>query len=195
MPQHDYTPKDALRLLLEKIGRQDPDLAKRIQVAVDEGKEILQKVTEPSESGKGPKRRRRYWKIVPYSDEEAVQVALALIESHLLESRKMVNQSLDDFKKAGESPPKPIKKSETSSFVGFSPSLDEVAEPRPVVTKIGETKSLTIEAEPEQLQQKKDIPDLALISASESELNSLGALFGKLEFLMDFKGGRHGNTR
>ncbi|MGH8046543.1 MAG: hypothetical protein ACREKL_04795 [Chthoniobacterales bacterium] len=201
MPSHDYTAKEALNLLQAKIKERSPEFAERIQTAIDEGKEVLIKAEEPSPSGKGPKRKRRFWKTEPYTDEEALQVALTLIESHLVESRQMLNTSLKDFEAVGESPLSTPAAEKQASAQEYALSFEQPTQPDEnkdldgPVTKVNEPKRLAMESEPERKQEKQDRPDFVLNPVPEEELERLQALVSDLKEVTDFKGGDHGNAR
>jgi hypothetical protein len=78
----DYTPEIALRSLMSKLTERDPELAARIQTAMDEGKDIDEAEVV---KGKGKKKKRReYRKTVPYTDEEALKVALKALEAYFI---------------------------------------------------------------------------------------------------------------
>jgi hypothetical protein len=201
MATHDYTAKGALKLLLSRIESRSPALAKRIREAINTGKAELKRVAEPSESGRGPKRRRQYWQVVPFTDEEALQVAQTVIESHLLETRLLLNTAAGEFAIVGELPPKPVKLPTTSGSVDTAqfalesePKLDreEIAKPE----NLGIPKRLTIDAEPEQLQEKQRRDDLLLESVSTESIEALRSALDRLQDLMNFNGkAKHGNTR
>jgi len=46
MPQHDYSPREALDLLLRTIREREPELALQLQAVIDAGKDVVE--TEPS---------------------------------------------------------------------------------------------------------------------------------------------------
>src|SRR6266571_6643392 len=101
MPRHDYTAKEALDLLIRKIETVSPDLAKRIQLAIDSGGDVQAEETMiPGVGGRRPK-KRYYRKHVAYSDAEALEVAIAVLESHLVESRMLINAAHTEFRQVG----------------------------------------------------------------------------------------------
>lgn len=199
---HDYTAKDALSLLLGKIESTAPDLAERIRVAINAGKPELKKVVESSESGRGPKRRRQYWQTVPYADEEALQVAIAVLEAHLLETRLFLETAATDFAQAGESPPKPKKEptetAQSSHSAGelFSQSWRDLkpTEHLPIIN-VGASKQLVVEAEPEQVLEKNQSEDLTLLPDKKDEIVSLESIFGRLDIMAEFKEVHRGDAR
>src|SRR5689334_5673757 len=99
MPKHDYTPKEALDLLIRKIEDVSSALAHQIRSAIDAGTDI--QATETIENGRRKSKKRYYRKHIAYTDEEALGVALAVLESHLIESRMLVNAAHEEFKQVG----------------------------------------------------------------------------------------------
>jgi hypothetical protein len=206
MSKHDYTAKDALILLLGKIERSSPEFADQIRATINAGKAKLQKVVERSESGKGPKRKRLYWETVPYSDEEALKVALTALNAYLVETRLFMEIAGDDFKAVGESPPKPKKEPAAS---GYAPSLEAETwtadllgkpEPSPTPTlpvfNVDKPKQLVIDAQPgRQILEKAGSDDVPLSPPDPKGLESLQAILGELQLLADFKEVKNGNAR
>jgi len=202
MPQHEYTPKVALKLLLERLRAQSPELVARIQSAIDAGKEILESVEELSGSGRVRKRKRKFWKTIAYTDAEALSVVMIQIQAHLVESREMLNEAFKEFKEVGISPPKPIRDPSEFSFPGgffdeseIAASLGERGATKLPVENVGEEKSLSIESEPERLQEKRETPDVVLTVTPQLKLLELGDILNILGMLTDFEGGRDGYTR
>ena len=70
MPKHDYSAKDALAILIQKTEVVAPELAKRIRLAIDAGKDVQAEETIMPASGKRRAKKRYYRKHVPYTDEE-----------------------------------------------------------------------------------------------------------------------------
>src|SRR5689334_924318 len=98
MPENDYTARQALDLLMARILSASPDLAERIQNAVDSGRDVRMEADEQPGSGRGRRPARRFYrKNVPFTDEEALCVAVQVLESHLIESRMLVNAAHTEF--------------------------------------------------------------------------------------------------
>jgi hypothetical protein len=91
------TPQEALEALMRKLGLRNAELAARVQSVVDEGKDIEE--TEPS-GGKRTRDARVYRKIVPYSYEEALKVAIDALSAYFVEEPHFVNSFLDNFSHA-----------------------------------------------------------------------------------------------
>jgi hypothetical protein len=206
MPKHDYTAKDALIILLGKIERASPEFADQIRATINAGKAKLQKVVERAESGKGPKRKRHYWETVPYSDEEALQVALSALNAYLVETRLFMEIAGDDFKAVGESPPKPKKDPTASGYAApFAADIwtrDFLGGPEPSpsptlpVLNIDKPKQLVIDAHPgQQILEKAGSDDVPLPPPDSKGLDSLQAILGELQLLADFKEVKNGDAR
>ena len=109
MPNHDYTAKDALDLLVWKIEGESPALANQIRSAIDAGKDVQAEETISPAIGKKKAKKRYYRKHIAYTDEEALGVAMTVLESHLIESRMLVNAAQGEFKQVGLASPKKLK--------------------------------------------------------------------------------------
>src|SRR6266446_4173863 len=96
MPSHEYTPQQALELLLRKLTAQEIILAQEVQAAIDAGKDI-----EEAERAIGRRRKPRvYRRTVTLSFEEALQVALNVLQAHFVEQPLFVFSQADNFSKA-----------------------------------------------------------------------------------------------
>src|SRR6267378_472492 len=95
MNGQDYTPEDALNILMAKLRAKDSELAVEIQAAIDQGKDIQQ--TEPA---KGRKKARSYRKTVPYSRQEALQVAIDALNAYFVEQPLFMNSCHDNMAQA-----------------------------------------------------------------------------------------------
>jgi hypothetical protein len=196
MPTNDYTAKDALHLLITKIEAPSPGLGKQIRAAIDAGKDIQAEETIQPSIGRKPAKKRYYRKHIPYTDAEALHVAMTVLESHLVESRMLINAALEQFKQVGMASPKKLK----SVSQQANPPLesldldmeltDEVAE----VLGVREVKDIAIEGEPETVQEKKNLPDVRFVSVDDNQLETLRELFEILKPLTDFKEPKHGNA-
>jgi hypothetical protein len=189
MPSHDYTAKDALALLIKKIEEASPPLANRIRSAIDAGKDVqAEEIISPA-VGKKKAKKRYYRKHIAFTDEEALGAAMTVLESHLVESRMMVNAARGEFKQVGLASPKKLKPVVQPGATAQPPPeldmelTDEVAE----VLGVEEPKDIAIEGEPEAVQEKKNLPDVRFTSIDEEQLKSLRELFQKLKGLTDFK--------
>lgn len=194
MPKHDYTAKDALTLLIKKIETVSTDLAKRIQFSTDMGKDIPAEEKIMLEANHGKPKKRYYRKHVAYTDDEALAVAMMVLESHLIESRLLVNAAHGEFKKVGLAPAKKLKPiaqagalAETFEVLDMG-IKDEISE----VLSLGEPKTITIESEPETVKEKKNLSDLPFEPIDEEQLRSLRENFNTLKALTNFQEMHHG---
>ncbi len=196
MPDHDYTAKDALDLLVRKIHGASPALALRIQSAIDAGKDVQAEETILPAAGKRRAKKRFYRKHIAYTDEEALGVAMTVLESHLVESRMLVNAAQGEFKQVGLAAPKKLTPvvqpgAPTQATLALDVELtDEVAE----VLGVAEPKDIAIEGEPEVVQEKKNLPDVRFLPIDDRQLKSLRELFQGLKAFTDFQEANHGNA-
>ena len=176
MPSHEYTARDALELLLQRIESASPELALRIQLAVDEGKDISMEGEEPVGPRRGRKRKKRYYrKNVPLTDEEALKVALEVLKSHLIESRKIINATHAEFTQVGLAPPMQDNANEHPNQQDLVGGIAKL-----------ERKAIEIEIEPETVQEKKNLPDLKLIPIDDEQLRGLEKILTELQALTNF---------
>ena len=96
MASHEYSPREALELLLQKVIDVDTELANVLQAAIDAGKDVLE-----SEGQVDLKKQWRYRKTVRFSDEEALRVAISIFEAHFIEQYLFVNSAVAEFELAG----------------------------------------------------------------------------------------------
>ena len=197
MPHHDYTAKDALNLLVEKIEENSLPLAKRIRSAIDAGKDIQAEETIFQTVGQRRARKRYYRKHIAYTDQEALGIAMTVLESHLVESRMLISAAQSEFKQVGLAPPKKLKPvGQPGTLAQTALELDvELADGSAESFGLEEPKDIAIEGEPEAVQEKKDLPDVLFLVIDERQLKSLRELLQALKTLTDFKEAIHGNAR
>jgi len=92
---HDYSPEQALQLLLRKLRAYDVQLAQQIQSAIDAGKDVK----EEDLTTRGRK-SRVYRKTVRFTDEEALHVAVSALQSCFVEQALFVNSADKNFRPA-----------------------------------------------------------------------------------------------
>ena len=97
MPENDYTPAKALKVLMSKLRSRDQSLASRIQSAIDVGKDV----SEITTSAKNRKKRREYRKTVPFTDEEALRVAVDALQAYFVEQPLFSRSISTNFTSAG----------------------------------------------------------------------------------------------
>lgn len=88
----DYTPEEALKILMARVRNADADLADEVQAAIDQGRDI-----QLEDFPGGRKNARSYRKTVPYSPEDALQVALNSLNAHFVELSVIVNSCLEEM--------------------------------------------------------------------------------------------------
>ena len=96
MPSHDYSPREALDLLLRKVEARSPELASLLQSAIDVGKDV----SEEAPSTGGRKKPRFYRKAVRLSDEEALRIATEGLRAHFVEQPLFTTSAVQEFKEA-----------------------------------------------------------------------------------------------
>jgi hypothetical protein len=170
---HDYSPKEALDLVLNNIQTKSPQLYERMKLAIDAGKDV--EIEEP-QYGSGKKKPHIYRKNVPYSDEEALRIALTVLESHLIDSRKIVGATIAEFTGVAIAPAKPAGKSGADS--------EDIFQERTFDTNV--IKKIVIESESETVQDKRNLSDFALEPIDPKLLAGLEALFAQLKKLTTF---------
>lgn len=111
MADHDYTPEEALKTLLRRVRERDETLAERIRIAIDAGKDIRQTETPV---GRRQRVARTYRRKVAYSHEEAVAVALDVLQSHFIELPMFMNSAAADFEKAAIGVPVDTRRGQTA---------------------------------------------------------------------------------
>ena len=175
---NDYTPKDALKILLTKLEAASPILFQRITEAINAGKDEF--IEEPLEFGERPKRKLRYYrKHMPYTDAEALKVSLDVLEAHLIETRKFLRAAQDEFTKA---------ETRGNEEAGEWRRLPIGQPPRKEpILKAGEFKPMVIEAEAESVKEKKKLEDVRLETVGSREIATLEELFRALRDLTTFK--------
>ncbi|HEX3628476.1 MAG TPA: hypothetical protein VH280_23965 [Verrucomicrobiae bacterium] len=107
-----------------------------------------------------------------------------------------MNAAHDEFKQVGLTSPKklkPVGQSGTSAQGTLELEMeltDEVAE----ILELERPKAITIEGEPEAVQEKKNLPDVRFTPTDEQQVKSLREIFQTLERLTDFTEAKYGNT-
>lgn len=123
MASHEYSPREALELLLRKVRERDADLAIGLETVIDAGKDIFEKETRHTEkmpkeyasppvddlaAGQGAfgakKKPREYRKTVRFSDEEALDIALLALRAHFVEQPLLLTSAMSEFGKVALEP-------------------------------------------------------------------------------------------
>lgn len=91
MASHEYSPRQALALLLRKVRERDPDLAIGLEAVIDAGKDVFLPTA---------KERRKYLKTVQFTDEQALDIALQALRAHFVEQPRLATSAMSEFGKA-----------------------------------------------------------------------------------------------
>lgn len=137
---HQYTPQQALEILMRKLKARDETLAAQVQAAIDAGKDVAE--TEPPVDRR--KKARVYRKTVPFTHEEALQVALDALQAYFVEQQLFVDSAADSLAKSVIGVPK----HDLPSWA-YSPEASN-GEPEPLTLKgTNEEKAVEIEMQTE----------------------------------------------
>jgi hypothetical protein len=93
---NEYTPEQALEVLISKVKIRDVMLAAQVQAAIDIGKDIAE--TERSTNRR--QKSRTYRKTVPFTHYEALEVAIQVLRAHFIEIPLFINSAALNFKQA-----------------------------------------------------------------------------------------------
>ena len=92
MPSHDYSPREALDLLLQKVKERAPELANNLQSAIDAGKDVS---ARDATTARG--KSRTYRKTVPLTDEEALFIVINSLRAYFVEQPLFANSAIREF--------------------------------------------------------------------------------------------------
>lgn len=95
MNPHDYTPEQALELLLQKLDERIPEVAAQVRRAIAEGKE--EDIVSDDAPGRKNKKTRSYRQKVPLSLPEALAAAVQVLRAHLIEVPLFINSAHENF--------------------------------------------------------------------------------------------------
>ena len=96
MSTHDYSPAQALELLLRKLDEANTNLAAQARAAIDAGKDV-----DEEEQSRAPRKKaRRYRKAVPLSEEEALLAAVDVLQAYFVEQPLFVSSAMDNARAA-----------------------------------------------------------------------------------------------
>jgi len=97
MALDDYTPEEALRVLVEMVAARDVRLADEIRGAIDQGKDVREETRDGSSARR---RRRAYRRTVRYSPEEALDRAIEVLRAHFVEAPSFIVSATAEFSRA-----------------------------------------------------------------------------------------------
>ena len=93
MPNREYSPEEALQLLMTKLRVRSEGLSEHVQSAIDFGKDIW----ETNQDVVPQTKNRKYRKSVPYSHEEALSAALDTLQAYFVEQPLFARSVACDF--------------------------------------------------------------------------------------------------
>jgi len=175
MSRHEYSPEEALTVLLSRVRGKNELLADRIAEAVDSGKDVS--LREPSLDG--GRKARQYRKVEPYTYEEGLQVALEALQAHLLEQPLCVNSFLENARGAAIGPPRTI-------FRGAGADLWNQMEPNQLRTEVGSEKAVRIEVKTETQIAREGEETVSLTPIGEDAIREQQKNFSDLRDLLTF---------
>ena len=172
MSAPEYSPEQALNLLLGKIEQRDEALAGQIRLAINAGKDVEEKGAD----GRGRKKERVYRKTVPFTAEEALEVAVTALQAYFVEQPLFINSTSKNF--------------EPAALSDVRPSLRPSGQQAPATVGVGEgsEKMLEIELQTETQISGADQPLLRLRSVSQEMIEGQMANVKRLSELTTFDG-------
>ena len=90
---NQYTAQQALDLLMNRLAARDEGLAAQVRAAIDIGKDVSE-VDPPLDRRK---KGRAYRKAVPLTQEEALRIALDVLQAYFVEQPLFVDSIADNF--------------------------------------------------------------------------------------------------
>jgi hypothetical protein len=92
--KHEYSPQVALELLMHTLDDRDQELSARVRDAVNAGTDVQER---EQTRGRETDQTHSYRHTVPYSYEQALQVALEALRAHFIEQPLFINSVLDNM--------------------------------------------------------------------------------------------------
>lgn len=180
MPDNEYSPEEALGVLMRKIRERDELLAEQVQAAIDAGKDI----SEVERSMDRRKKERVYRKTVPFTHEEALEIAVDVLQAHFVEQPLFVESAAINFTKAGLAHP-----SERLHRSGFGlPRLNSSKEREKVaVDQVGEKKAIEIELQTETQIKKSGPATQTMQELAPAEIEERRQQLSTLREMVDFQ--------
>jgi hypothetical protein len=126
--KHEYTPEQALEVLLRKLGERDATLEGDVRAAIDVGKDV------PEIQQMGRRRVRKYRKTVPFTHDEALRLTLDVLQAYFVDLPLCINSSIENFASAAVGALRPDR----SDWGGTPAKLSSEEH-------VGETKEMEIE--------------------------------------------------
>lgn len=179
MPEHEYNAEKALEVFMRKLRVRDEALADEIQAAIDAGKDI----SEIEQSPDRRKKSRIYRKTVPFTHEEALQVAIDALQAHFVEQPLFVESAAFNFSKTG------IDQSRRRFRPGVErPRLNSSKEREAVsMEQVDEEKEVQIELQTETQIEKSGPETVPLKRLDPVEIEDRRRQLSALRRLVDFR--------
>lgn len=177
MATHEYSARQALDLLMKMVAARDERLATDIQTAIDAGRDVEE---EEPVRGRRKKKARSYRLTVRFTDEEALHVAIKVLEAHFIEQPLFVESAVQEFAHAGIG-------DEADGRIPWA--LDD--SPKRLPEGIGAAKDLEVEVQTETQIVRFDAsgaPTISLGPISAESIHQQRDHLAKLYALADFGG-------
>lgn len=174
---HSYTPSQALELLMKKLQEKDTRLAQNIQSIIDSGKDVQEVQTS---TGRG-KKKRAYRRTVPFTTEEALQVALKALNSYFVEIPLFINSAAENFKGSGLLA--------SSRPGGSSSSQSRIDEGNGILlTLIQEKKRIEFELQTATQISRNEQETLAISAFETDQIDEQKINLERMQYLLNFEG-------
>lgn len=175
MPIHDYTPSEALELLMRKLQEKDARIAQNIQSIIDSGQDIQEEQT----SNRRGKKKRAYRRTVPFTTEEALEVALKALNSYFVEIPLFINSATENFKESSITVSSQPEESSTRSN-----SVNERS--RITLAGVQEKKRIEFELQTETQISRNEQETLPISSFEEEQIDRQRSNLKRIQFLLNF---------
>ena len=155
MADHDYTPRDALGAILERVTQRDRTIGERIEIVINEGKTVV----ETEVPGDRRRNLRTYEVNVPYTEEEALAVAVGFFRSYFVDLPSVVNSLFEEFGHAAIGIPTQLALAQAEDVEEFE------------ITEVDAEKAVQIEIQTETQLTPADQPVLQLSPYSQQAID------------------------
>ena len=172
MPDHQYSPQEALETLMRKINERSKELAIKIQEAIDAGKDV----SEVEWSIDRRKKAHEYRKAVPFTHEEALQIALDALQAYFVEQPHFVDSAELNLKKAAVGVPSKVDNFWTN----------KTGEEKVFTEREGQEKEVLIELHTETQLKKVGDETITLRSTPKDQIGQQIIRIRDLRELTDF---------
>jgi|GEM_PF-5779119 len=175
----EYTPFEALELIMTALREVNPAVADRAQSAIDAG--VDETVEQDIQRGQGRRRqisKREYRKNRPLTDTESIDAVLGVLEAHLIVHRRVVNSVIHEFAEAAIGSVEPPGRYD----------LKDKQVVYPITDSIGVMKALEIEIVPESARRTEAlVQTVSLTLTDENQLTEITEVLSALKTLTRFE--------